>query len=704
LAILLLVILVVPILFERLRLPGLLGLISAGVVLGLSGWHLLPSSLPIINLVSDIGLGYLIFIAGLEFDFQIFQNHKVPALIFGGLNISLSLCLGIFLGEIFGWAGNTSILIGALLAAYTPLAYPIISRLGVVNNPPVNVTIAATLVTNIVTLLILSLSLPNSHGQLINLATILPGIIIYMMVILVGVDWLGKEFFQRLGDQENYKFLFVILSVFLAIVVAQLLGIEKFLGVFLVGLAVNDVVEKGPVKEKLVFIGTVLFIPIFLIHLGAMLDFSEFYNNNNIQLLVFMFLGAIASKFIAALLTKLLYQYEWIETITMWSLSMPMVGTTLAVTLVGYRSGLLSSAIFNNIIILTLITSLFSPWLTSLLAERLTCALVNQGMNINLSSLDQHLKYRDFNILVPIYNSQTQQHLIEMAALLARQFEGKIVPLTIAKHSVGIAHATTQIHNQRLEKAFEHSEWLLTKATTQCQSLGANVEPLLRIDNAFAPAISRTAREQKASLIIMGWSNRHGLKARLFGNVIDNVLWSAHCPVVVARLVESPKRIQRILVPIENLITPSLEAVKFAQILANANQAQVTLLNVCINDMRRVPMGLQTDVSGNFSQIAIRRSHLSQWLSQLNLTNPPEAQIIIHENVTLAILQASRLYDLVIFPYIRNRISPEGLATHDVTNQLAKQLTCSMIILGEPPTNTTKFVPTGLPNPQVLNI
>ena len=93
-----------------------------------------------------------------------------------------------------------------------------------------------------------------------------------------------------------------------------------------------------------------------------------------------------------------------------------------------------------------------------------------------------------------------------------------------------------------------------------------------------------------------------------------------------------------------------------------------------------------------------------RWLSQLNLPNPPEVQIIIHENVAQAILQAARLYDLVVFPYIRNRTSPGGLATHDVTTQLARQLTCSIIILGEPPAHPTTVVQTGIPNPQFLNI
>ena len=137
------------------------------------------------------------------------------------------------------------------------------------------------------------------------------------------------------------------------------------------------------------------------------------------------------------------------------------------------------------------------------------------------------------------------------------------------------------------------------------------------------------------------------------------------------RLVESPRKIQRILIPVENLMTPALQPVQFAHILAEANQAQVTVLNVC-------------DRRTSSSKIRELRSQLALIISKLSLSNPPDIQIIAHENTAQAILQAARLYDLVVLPFIRNRTIPGGLAMSDVTNQLASQLTCSIIMLGEP--------------------
>ncbi|MGH7998861.1 MAG: cation:proton antiporter, partial [Brasilonema sp.] len=272
-AILLVVILVVPILFERLQLPGLVGLLVSGVVLGPYGWNLLQTESAMMTLLSDIGLVYLMFVAGLEIDIQQFRRTKNQSLGFGSLSFLVPLVVGTFVGRVFNFDWNSSILIGSLFASHTLLAYPIISRLGVVNNQAITVTIGATIFTDIAALLVLAICVAMkggsfSFGRLIMLVSLLT---LYSIVVLVGFDWAGKEFFRRSGDDEVNQFLFVLLSVFLAAVGAQLIGVEKIVGAFLAGLAVNETLGEGPVKEKVVFVGSVLFIPIFFVNLGVLI-------------------------------------------------------------------------------------------------------------------------------------------------------------------------------------------------------------------------------------------------------------------------------------------------------------------------------------------------------------------------------------------------------------------------------------------------
>ncbi len=693
-AILLVVILFVPILFERLRLPGLVGLVLSGIILGPSGWNLFHAELRTVNLLSDIGLVYLMFVVGLEFDIEQFRHRKNSSLTFGSFTFLIPLMVGTLIGRFFGFDWNQSILIGSLLASHTLLAYPILSHLGVVNNEAVAVTVGATIFTNFASVLVLALCVAI-HGEEFSfwkLIALLNSLIIYSTIVLLGLDWAGKEFFRRSGNDEGNQFLFVLLSVFLAAIGAQLIGVEKIVGAFLAGLAVNNTLGSSSVKEKVLFIGSVLFIPIFFVNLGLVIDLSTF-TKSSVILTLFITVGLIASKLIAAFLAKLVYHFSWQEMLTMWSLSLPQMSVTLAATLVGYRAGLLNAEVLDSIVLLMLFSSTLGP----AIAKRFAVGLTSSGLKPEESSTPPHHKKEiskdPLTIVVPVYNPQTQQYLIEMAGLLARQVDGKIVPLAIVT-------AGSHMDAPQLETSLQRSEHLLFKAIALSQLLGVQAQPLLRIDDAFAQGISRSAKEQKANLIIMGWGKRTGLRARLFGNVIDSVLLASHCPVAVTRLVESPKKIQRILVPVENLISPTLQPVQFAQILAEANQAQVTVLNVC---ERRT----------SSSKIAWRRSRLSLLVSKIALSNPPEIQIIAHENTAQAILQAARLYDLVVLPFVRNRTSPGGLAISDVTTALARQLTCSIVMLGEPQStqtstltdevSTTAAVQEGLVQSQLTN-
>ncbi|MGD1910377.1 MAG: cation:proton antiporter [Rivularia sp. (in: cyanobacteria)] len=667
---LLFVILVVPILFERLKLAGLIGLILSGILLGPNGWNLFQIDSSVWELLSTIGFVYLLFVAGLEVDLEQLGRRRNLALGFGSFAFGVPLVLGTILGRVFGldWLG--SILIGSLLSSCSLLAYPIINRLGLINNEAVGVAIGASIFTDIAALLMLAVCVAI-HVKDFNIwqtITLLGWLTVYCVVVLVGFDWAGKEFLRRSGEDEGNQFLFVLTSVFLAAVGAQLIGIETIFAAFFAGLAVNEVIGDGPVKEKIVFVGSVLFIPIFFVDLGLRLDFPAFIKNiGMMRLTLSLVLGLFVSKFIAALLAKLIYRYNWREIFTMWSISLPQVGVTSSVALVGYQAQLFALEVLNSVIFLILITSFIGPIITSRVAIGLNSSLLKQqetAASYNGSDkIDNQIR-----ILVPVYNPQTQQHLMEMAALLAHQAQGKIIPLAIAT-------AAAHMDAPQLENSLQKSEGLLDKATALSRILDVEAEPLLRIDDAFAQGISRAAREKKANLIVMGWGKRTGLKARLFGNVIDSVLWASLCPVAVTRLVESPSKIQRILVPVENLTAPILQPVQFAQILAESNQAQVTVLNVC-------------DRRTSSSKISWRRSQLSLFVSKVSLSNPPEIQIIAHENVAQAILQAARLYDLVILPFIRNRTIPGGLAISDVTSQLVSQLTCSIVMLGEPPQRT----------------
>ena len=679
--ILLLVILTLPPLFERIRLPGLVGLLVAGIILGGDGLQLLDPETETMKLLSDIGKVYLMFVAGLEIDLDEFKKHQDRSLGFGIATFLFPLITGTLVAKIFGLGWNGAILTGSLLASHTLLGYPIVQQLGVVGNQAITVTIGATIFTDIAALLVLAICVSINAGNfsVISLGIQLGSLAIYSVVILWGFQWLGKQFFRRTTNQESNQFLFILLVVFIAALGATLINIDQIVGAFLAGLAVNDVVGKSPVKEKIEFVGSVLFIPCFFIDMGLLLDMSAFVNTflTSFELTLSIIFGLLGSKFLAAFFAKKIYRYNWYETLSMWSLSMPQVAATLAAALVGLQVGILPETIFNSVVFLMLVTSILGPILTSKFASKLSLPEVDFSSDNSLIWWETHQEIPDsltetvdgnvnhkFVVLVPVYfYSEQTKYLIEMAAMLAKHETGLVVPLSLVKGYVNM-------DSPQLKMALRQSYQRLDSVLEISQSFGVEATPEIRIYDNFAKGISRTAKEKNASLIVMGWRKNTGIQARLFGNIIDRVFWSAHCPVAVMRLLEDPTNIHRILVPVKNITPQALRTVRFAQLFADTNQASVTLLHICD---RQTPK----------EQITRFHSQLSQLVSPDQIQIKLRIKIIRYDDVAPVISKAAKSYQLVILRSMRRRTAA-GLSVSDVTTKVLSELTGSVIIFGEP--------------------
>ncbi len=676
--ILLLVTLTIPPIFEKLRLPGLVGLLVAGVVLGPDGLGFLEPKSEMMKLLSDAGKIYLMFVAGLEIDLEEFRKKKNRSLGFGLATFLIPLIFGTVVGQMFGFGLNSSILIGSLIASHTLLGYPIVTRLGVAANEAVNVTIGATIFTDIAALLVLAICVSIHAGEFspASLAIQLGALAIYSTIVLFGLGWAGKEYFRRTGDEESNQFLFVLLSVFLASVGAQIINVDKIVGAFLAGLAVNDVVGHGPVEEKVEFVGSTLFIPFFFVGMGLLLDIPTFLESitSGLPLTLAIVGGLLASKFLAALVSKLLFRYSWNEMLTMWSLSLPQVAATLAAALAAFRVGLISEPVFNAVIVLMLVTSILGPVTTAQFASRLPLPnpvgdsseetdLETSNRSIWWESKPSDQSEQPFTVVVPVYNPLTERYLIEMAALLALHESGAIVPLSIAK-------AHFHMDDPKLRGAIKQSNKLLDRAVAVSQEFKVKASPKIRIDHNVAQGICRTAREVNANLIVMGSGETFGLRTRLLGNLIDSVFSASHCPVAVMRLLDEPINIHQILVPVKNLTPQAVRTVRFAQLFADTNQAEITFLHVCD---RRTPK----------EETLAFKPQLEAILSQAMPQVKSQIKIVRHDDVAQVIIKFSQSSEMVILRSLRYRTAG-GLAVSDVTVQVIKEITCSMVLFGEP--------------------
>ncbi len=671
-AILLAVILIVPICFERLQLPGLIGLLASGVVLGSDGLKLLNPESETMYLLSGIGVIYLMFVAGLEMEMEEFMKVRNRAIGFGILTFSLPLIVGTAIGYFFNFSWNASFLIGSLLSSHTPLGYPILSRLGLMRNEAVIVTIGGTIFTNIPALLVLAVCVGVHGGELTlwSLVRLLLSVIVYAVVTLLGLEWAGREFFRRSGDEEGNQFLFILLAVFVAAVSGQLVGVEKIVGAFLAGMAVNGVMGASPVKEKVVFVGSVLFIPIFMVNLGLLIDLPAFVKTlSSFWFTLALVLGLMASKWVAAWLTQQLYHYTQAETIAIWSLSIPQVAATLAATLVGYNTlnsmgeRLLSEDVVNSVIVMMLVTATLGPYITARVASKLEVSQPNLENAIVPFVNPADATLHPQTIVVPVYNPDTEQYLVEMAALLLKGTGGRMVPLSVIRMN---AHT----EETELQAALKAAEDRLALAIEYSRSLGVCAEPLLRIDHDIAQGISHASLEQHASLIVMGWRETTSLQSRLFGTTIDRLLWVSRCPVAVTRLLESPQFIQYIWVLLDHFIDPAILPVWFACTFSSTNPIPMHILLTC-------PVGTPAQIEQSMrDRLAQLCSEFPSSVVEMVSFVPPGAGI---EHI----IKNSSPGHLVIW-HSQRYPTMTGSTPDDRTAEMLARLQCSIAILTEP--------------------
>ncbi|ELR99399.1 cation:proton antiporter [Gloeocapsa sp. PCC 73106] len=662
---LLLTSLIVPPVFEKLKLPGLVGLLLAGVVLGPHALQLLDPKTETIKLLSDIGKIYLMFIAGLEIDIAAFRRTRNHSLSFGLSTFLVPLLTGIWIGIAFGFGPNASVLIGSLLASHTLLAYPIVQRLGIVKNQAVTITIGATIFTDIGALLVLAVCISIHQGEFSwwNLGIRIASLAIYSVLVLWGIDHYGKEYFRRTGNEEGNQFLFTLLALFLASVGAQLIQIENIVGAFLAGLAVNDVLGKGVVKEKVEFVGGVLFIPFFFVAMGLLINIPVFIQTlfEDSSLVIAIVLGLCGSKFLAAFVIKNLFHYDWDETMTMWSLSLPQVAATLAAAFVGFEAGLLNEALFNSVIVLMLVTSTIGPIITQRFATKLAVRETDSQLTGEFSESDhspnQFSPENPLRVIVPVYNPSTEAYLIEMAGLLVKSQGGMVLPLAIAQLS-------TNLSEPEFAKTLARTRLVLEQATNTSNQLGITNDPILRIDNDVALGITYSAREQNANLILMGYQRLGTIKARLLGNIIEQVLRASHCPVVVMRLLANPSSLKSILVPFGDLSLHSLDLIMFAQFLAKSNQGKVTCLWTC-------PLSTTPDKQAEL------KSELRDYILKADIR--VNVEVIATNDQMTAILVMSRSFDLILLNALDFQPTA-GIIVSDWGTPVLNQLDCSLVL------------------------
>ena len=552
------IMLVAPLLFEKLNLPGIVGLILAGVVVGPEGLGLLERDENII-LLGTVGLLFLMFMAGLETSLDDFKENGDKAVIFGLATFIAPMILGTAAMMALGYGFLAAVLVASCFASHTLLALPVLNKLGIMRVPAVNITLGGTLITNVVALLVLAVVVKADSGDLTLgfWLFLIPALTIYTFATLWGVPIIGRWFFRKFGHDESAEFIFVLATLFIISYVASLIEIEPIIGAFLAGIALTPLIPQlSPLMNRIQFIGNTLFVPFFLISVGMLIDpLILIREPKSLLIAAVMIIAELVSKFVAAWVTGKWLGYKFPSVMVMFGLTIAQAASTLAAATVAYEIELIDRTTVNGIVALILFTCIVSPLITE-----------KWGKDINPASdsnaiLPDNACLLAQRVLVPVANPSNENNLLNLALILSKAVNGTLLPLHV------LCDRTSPINGEAISQQMQ----LLAAAEEIAHSANAEVETVGRVDDAVARGIVRAAIERKASLVICGWKGFSSYQENLFGGVIDNVAAKAIVPVLIARFTQPIANTARIFLAVskKQVLSPEFNSIiDVAKVLA----------------------------------------------------------------------------------------------------------------------------------------
>lgn len=536
----LIIILFAPMILGRLRIPHIIGMILAGVVVGKYGFNILERDSSF-ELFGKVGLYYIMFLAGLEMDMDDFKKNRTKGLVFGMFTFLIPMGLGIWSSmSMLNYGFLTSVLLASMYASHTLIAYPIISRYGLSRQRTVSITIGGTAVTVVLALMVLAVIGGMYKGEdvgglfwvlLVAKVVLLFGLIIFLMPRI-------SRWFFRTYEDAVMQFIFVLAMVFLGGGLMELVGMEGILGAFLAGLVLNRFVPHvSPLMNRLEFVGNALFIPYFLIGVGMIIDVRCLFTEGEaLKVAVVMTVVATFSKWLAAWITQKIYGMKKVEGSLIFGLSNAQAAATLAAVLIGHgiimENGerLLTDDVLNGTVVMILFTCIIS----SVVTERAARKMVTQENLMEGSEGKEQER-----ILIPVANPETIEGLVGMALMMRHPKQKEsLVALSVINDN-NTSETKELIGKRNLERT-----------AMIAAAADASVKTVLRYDLNIAQGIIHTQKEYAVTDIVIGLHRKTNLMDSFFGTMTENLLKGTNRQIMIAKLLMPVNTLRRIVVAV----------------------------------------------------------------------------------------------------------------------------------------------------------
>ncbi len=536
----LLTILFAPIIMGKLRIPHIIGMVLAGMLIGKYGLNILERDSSF-ELFGRVGLLYIMFLAGLEMDLESVKKSSKRILIFGLLSFLIPFVLTFVMASwLLNYSPQASFLLGCIMASNTLIAYPIVGRYGLQRDSSVMLSVGASMLSLFLSLVMLA-ALVASHEENTNVwfwLFFLLKFCGFIAACILIIPRLTRYFLRRYSDQVM-QFIFVLSVMFLSAAASEAAGVEGIVGAFISGLILNRYIPHvSPLMNRIEFIGNALFIPYFLIGVGMLIRISSLFTSWHMVWIValIVFFGTFG-KAVAAYVSSLLFRLPKSAGHMMFGLTSAHAAGGIAIVMVGMRlevtpgTYLINDEILNGVVIMILVTCVISSLMTAHAAQQ----IVLKGNSQQLSASSQ--KNDDEKILLCVKYPEIAPQLLELAIMVRNQ-----------KLNRGLVALNVVYDDSNAPANREKGLRLLERLEQQASASEVKIQKQVRLATNIANGIKHAFREYSGSEIIMGMHVHTEENPKFWGDFIQSLYNGLNRQIILSRFVQPLNTLRRIQV------------------------------------------------------------------------------------------------------------------------------------------------------------
>lgn len=536
-----LIILSAPIIMGKLRIPHIIGMVLAGVLIGKYGFNILNRD-DSFELFGNVGLYYIMFLAALEMDMEGVKKNVKRMLIYGALTCFIPFGLTFVMSvSMLKYSIMASLILGCIMASNTLIAYPIVGRYGLQRKPSVTLSVGASMISLLTSLIILS-AIENAHAGnsgFMFWAWFVAKIIIYCGVLSLIVPRLTRYFLRRYSDAVM-QFIFVMAMLFMSAAIAEAVGVNGISGAFFAGLILNRYIPPvSPLMNRIEFIGNALFIPYFLIGVGMLINVRLLFNGGNILWVVFLIVvfGTVG-KAIAAYLASFSFRMPWSSGHMMFGLTSAHAAGAIAMVMVGMKieiapgKYLVDDTMLNGVVMMILFTCIISTMVTENAAQRII-------LRDKEFAHEEEPENDDEKILVPVKYPEYANRLINLAILMRNQ-----------KLNRGLVGLNVVYDDAKMRQNQALGQKILQQVQQYAAGSDVKMQTQVRIAANIANGIKHAFKEFQASEILIGMHMHAEVSNKFWGEFHQSLFNGLNRQIIMARLHQPLTTIRRIQVAV----------------------------------------------------------------------------------------------------------------------------------------------------------